>query len=51
VKLGVTPFVTRVPIKAAAWLKVRKKKFAAVRTRVSLDRDVDWNVELRPLSR
>jgi eukaryotic-like serine/threonine-protein kinase len=50
VRLGVTPFAARVPEKDAAWLKVRMKGFAAVKTRVSLDHDVDWNVALRALA-
>ena len=49
-RLGVTPFAGRVPVKDAAWLKVRKRDFAAVKTRVVLDKDVDWNVQLRALA-
>jgi hypothetical protein len=50
VRLGVTPFDTQVPAKGQAWLKVRMRKYIAVRTRVSLDQDVSWDVQLRPLS-
>jgi hypothetical protein len=50
VRLGVTPFAGRVPSKDTAWLKVRKRDFAAVKTRVSLEQDVDWNVQLRALA-
>lgn len=51
VRLGVTPLALRVQRKDGAWLKVRKRGYAAVKTRVSLDRDVDWNVPMRALSR
>ncbi|HEX5064187.1 MAG TPA: protein kinase [Kofleriaceae bacterium] len=48
VRLGVTPFTGSVPIKpGAGWLKVRKRKYAAVKTRVSLERGVEWSVQLR----
>jgi serine/threonine-protein kinase len=51
-RLGTTPFTARVPAKqGSAWLKVRKRKHVAVKTRVSLERNVQWNVELRQLSR
>jgi eukaryotic-like serine/threonine-protein kinase len=50
VRLGVTPFAGRVHIKDFAWLKVRKRDFAAQKTRVSLHNDVDWNVQLRALT-
>lgn len=51
VRLGVTPYSAPVAIKHGAWLKVRKTHYIAVKTRVSLDQDVHWQVELRPLSR
>ncbi|MBV8757204.1 MAG: protein kinase [Deltaproteobacteria bacterium] len=52
VRLGVTPYTGPVAIKpTGAWLKVRKHGYVAVKTRVSLERDVHWDVELRPLSR
>jgi hypothetical protein len=51
VRLGVTPFSAPVAIKsdADAWLKVRMHGYAAVKTRVSLDQDVRWDVRLRQL--
>ena len=52
VRLGVTPYSAPVAIKhGGAWLKVRKTHYIAVKTRVSLESDVHWDVELRPLSR
>ena len=52
VRLGVTPFEAPVPKKAGgAWLKVRMKHFIPVKTRVSLDQPVEWEVALRRLSR
>jgi hypothetical protein len=51
VRLGTTPFTASVPAKAAqGWLKVRMHGWIAVKTRVSLEHDVQWNVALRPLS-
>ena len=51
VRLGVTPFEAPVPKKlGGAWLKVRMKHFIPVKTRVSLDQAVDWDVSLRHLS-
>jgi hypothetical protein len=48
VRLGTTPFSARVPTKPGkAWLKVRMRKHVAVKTRVSLEQDVHWDVELR----
>ena len=48
VRLGTTPFSARVPAKPGkAWLKVRMRKHVAVKTRVSLEQDVHWDVELR----
>jgi eukaryotic-like serine/threonine-protein kinase len=48
VRLGVTPFTGEVLTKAGlAWLKVRKRDHKAVKTRVSLDEDVRWEVQLR----
>jgi hypothetical protein len=50
VRLGVTPFSAPVAIKASdAWLKVRKQGYAAVKTRVSLDKDVTWEVNMHRL--
>jgi serine/threonine protein kinase len=50
VRLGVTPFSAPVAIKNDdAWLKVRMHGYAAVKTRVSLDQDVRWDVPLRRL--
>jgi hypothetical protein len=49
VRLGVTPLSMRVPGKPAAWLKVRKRGYVAVRNRVSLQGDVDWDVPLHEL--
>jgi hypothetical protein len=50
VRLGVTPFSAPVAIKTSdAWLKVRKQGYAAVKTRVSLDKDVTWEVNLHRL--
>jgi serine/threonine protein kinase len=50
VRLGVTPFSAPVAIKSTdAWLKVRMHGYAAVKTRVSLNQDVRWDVELRQL--
>ena len=50
VRLGVTPFSAPVAIKTDdAWLKVRKQGYAAVKTRVSLDKDVAWDVHLHRL--
>lgn len=52
VRLGVTPFSEPVAIKTGdAWLKVRMRGHAAVKTRVSLDNDVRWDVQLRRLAR
>jgi hypothetical protein len=52
VRLGVTPLTMRVPGgKAAAWLKVRKRGYIAVRNHVSLQHDVEWDVPLHELSR
>ena len=49
VRLGVTPYSAPVAIKQnGAWLKVRKTHYIAVKTRVSLEQDVHWNVELKP---
>lgn len=50
VRLGVTPFSAPVAMKTDdAWLKVRMHGYAAVKTRVSLDQDVRWDVQLRQL--
>jgi serine/threonine protein kinase len=47
-RLGVTPFTAEIPRKnGLGWLKVRMKKHRAVKTRVSLDGDVHWDVQLR----
>lgn len=52
VRLGVTPFSAPVAMKdGPAWLKVRLRRHAAVKTRVSLDKDVRWDVQLRRLAR
>jgi serine/threonine-protein kinase len=52
VRLGRTPFTARVPSKIKpAWLKVRRHDYIAVKTRVSLERDVTWDVHLRPRAR
>ncbi len=52
VRLGVSPMSIRLPTRPGpVWLKVRKRGHAAVKTRVSLERDVRWNVELRTLAR
>ncbi|HEY5949918.1 MAG TPA: protein kinase [Kofleriaceae bacterium] len=52
VRLGVTPFSAPVSGKQGlAWLKVRKRGFAAVKTRVSLEHDVSWEITLRHLTR
>jgi hypothetical protein len=52
VRLGTTPFTARVPIKKGeAVLKVRMQGRAAVKTKVSLEHDVEWNVPLHPLSK
>lgn len=51
-RLGVTPFSGPVAIKPGdAVLKLRKQGYAAVKTRVLLDNDVRWDVQLRPLAR
>jgi hypothetical protein len=41
----------QVPAKPGAWLKVRKRKYIAVKTRVSLEHDVRWDVQLRAVRR
>ena len=52
VRLGVSPLSIRLPTRQSpVWLKVRKRGHAAVKTRVSLERDVRWDVELRTLAR
>lgn len=51
VRLGITPFDAQVKAKPQAWLKVRMRDHIAVRTRVALDKEVNWDVVLRPLSR
>jgi hypothetical protein len=52
VRLGRTPFSARVPARSReAWLKVRRHAFIAVKTRVSLEHDVQWEVHLRPRAR
>jgi hypothetical protein len=48
VRLGKAPYHAEVPAKATAWLKVRRFDRIPVRIKVSLDRDVTWNVKLRP---
>lgn len=49
VRLGTSPYLAEVSIKpGTAWLKVRKSTHNAVKIQVSLDRDVTWNVRLRP---
>lgn len=48
VRLGTGPYLAEVPRKqGGAWLKVRKVGHIAVKTRVSLERDVTWTVRLR----
>jgi serine/threonine-protein kinase len=52
VRLGTTPYTATVPAKAAqGWLKVRMHGRVAVKTRVPLDHDVRWDVQLQPLAR
>jgi len=52
VRLGRTPFSAPVRSKhGLAWLKVRKRGYAAIKTRVSLEHDVRWEISLRKLSR
>jgi serine/threonine-protein kinase len=52
VRLGTTPYTATVPAKAAqGWLKVRMHGHIAVKTRVPLDHDVRWDVQLQPLAR
>jgi serine/threonine-protein kinase len=52
VRLGTTPYTATVPSKAAqGWLKVRMHGRVAVKTRVPLDRDVRWDVQLQPVAR
>jgi hypothetical protein len=47
VRLGKTPFTGTVPSRSGpVWLKVRHRGRVA-RTRVSLERDLTWSVELR----
>jgi len=49
VRLGTSPYLGEVSIKSGrAWLKVRKSRHNAVKIPVSLERDVTWNVRLRP---
>ena len=49
VRLGTTPFQAVVPARAKpAWLKVRRKGSSATKIKVSLERDVTWDVRLRP---
>jgi hypothetical protein len=52
VRLGVAPLSIRIPSRSKpAVLKVRKRGHSAVKTRVSLEHDVRWDVQLRELSR
>ncbi len=52
VRLGVSPLSIRLTSRPGpVWLKVRKRGHAAVKTKISLDRDVRWDVELRALAR
>ena len=51
VRLGTTPFTSQVAIKKDGWLKVRMQGHAAVKKKVSLEHDVQWDVALRPLSK
>jgi hypothetical protein len=51
VRLGTTPLSMRVPARPGAWLKVRKRKYVAVKTRVSLEHDVHWDVNVRAVRR
>ncbi|MBA3462333.1 MAG: protein kinase [Deltaproteobacteria bacterium] len=49
VRLGTTPFTGSVPARTKpAWLKVRRRGSSATKIRVSLERDVTWDVRLRP---
>jgi serine/threonine protein kinase len=49
VRLGTTPYYAPVPISAKpAWLKVRRRGSAATKIQVSLERDVTWDVRLKP---
>ncbi|MGE5183191.1 MAG: PEGA domain-containing protein, partial [Acidobacteriota bacterium] len=50
VRLGTAPFTQELPIADRdAWLKVRLPHHIATKIRVSLARDIEWNVRLQPL--
>ena len=48
VRLGKTPYHAEVRTKQTAWLKVRRSDRIPMKIKVSLERDVSWNVTLRP---
>ena len=50
VRLGSAPLTADLPIvEREGWLKVRLPHYIATKIRVSLARDVEWNVKLRPM--